>query len=159
MDFLLPEFKKIILLLLKHDVKFMLIGGYAVIYYGYERTTGDMDIWLQPDNDNRDKLCKALTEFGINPDDILQISQSDFSQIQFFFFGKKPRRIDFLTKINLVNFDEAFTKANHFPLADQMVPIIHYQHLILSKISNSRPQDKADVDELQKIMKHKKSKS
>lgn len=156
MDSLLPEFKKLILLLLKYDVKFMLIGGYAVIYYGYERTTGDMDIWLQPDNNNRDKLGKALTEFGIQTSYISHLSQIDFSQIQFFFFGEKPRRIDFLTKIHLVEFDEAFAKANHFPLADQLVPIIHYQHLILSKIANSRPQDKADVDELQKIMKHKK---
>lgn len=157
MNSLLPEFKKLLLLLLKHDVKFMLIGGYAVIYYGYERTTQDMDIWLQPDNRNKDKLCKALNEFGISEESTSQISQINFSETQFFFFGEKPRRVDFLTKINLVNFEEAFATVNHFPLADKMVPIIQYQHLILSKISNLRPQDKADVDQLQKIMKYKKT--
>ena len=53
MDILLPEYKALLLLLKKNDVSFMLIGGYAVIYYGYERTTSDMDIWLEPTNANK----------------------------------------------------------------------------------------------------------
>jgi hypothetical protein len=56
----LDEHKAILLQLLKYKVDFMLIGGYAVIYHGYGRTTGDMDIWLKPDNENRDKLIPVL---------------------------------------------------------------------------------------------------
>lgn len=63
MYLLLPEFKLLLLLLKKHGVNFMLKGGYAVIYYGYERSTNDLDIWLQPQNDNREKLIEALKEF------------------------------------------------------------------------------------------------
>jgi hypothetical protein len=56
MDIMLEEHKKFLLLLLKHKVEFIVIGGYAVIYYGYERSTSDMDIWLKPTNKNRDKF-------------------------------------------------------------------------------------------------------
>lgn len=69
MNIFIDEHLQILLILIKHQVKFMLIGGYAVIYYGYERTTGDIDIWLQPGNKNRDNLVKALEEFGIVNED------------------------------------------------------------------------------------------
>lgn len=158
MDILLPEFKELLLLLNKYKVNYMLIGGYAVIYYGYERSTTDMDIWLKPDNENRDKLLLALKEFGIGNESLTQVSKTDFTQIQCFFFGQKPRRIDFLTRISGVTYAKAEEKVNYFPLKDEKVPIIHYNHLILSKICNERPQDKADVDRLQKINQFKKKK-
>ena len=151
MEIVLPEYKHLLLLLNKHNVEYMLIGGYAVIYYGYERSTTDMDIWLKPENVNRDKLIAALKEFEINSESLVKLSVLDFNQIQFFFFGEKPRRIDFLTKINNVTFDEAYPVVNFLPLQNEKIPVIQYEHLILSKISNNREQDKADVDMLQKI--------
>ena len=156
MDILIPEFKQLLVLLNKHRVSFMLIGGYAVIYYGYQRTTTDMDIWLKPDNANRDKLIPALKEYGIESESLKLVSNLDFNEVQFFFFGKKPRRIDFLNRINGVTFDEAEKEVNHFPLQNIQVPIIQYEHLILSKISNERIKDKADVEELQRINKYRK---
>ena len=158
MEIVLPEFKKLLLLLNKYNVSYMLIGGYAVIYHGYERNTTDMDIWLKPENSNRDKLMQALNEFGIGSESIQKLSKLDFLQTQFFFLGEKPRRVDFLTRINNVSFAEAEPAVNYFPLADEMIPIIHYEHLILSKISNDRPQDIADVDRLQKINQFKNKK-
>ena len=151
MDILLPEYKQMLLLLVKHDVNFMLIGGYAVIYHGYERSTTDMDIWLQPDNNNRDKLILALSEFGIGHENLDLLAQKDFNEITFFYFGERPRRIDFLTRINGVIFDEAEKEVQSFPFENVQIPIIQYYHLIRSKISNNRPQDKADVEMLQKI--------
>lgn len=151
MDFLLPEYKQLLILLLKHKVRFMLIGGYAVIYYGYERTTTDIDIWLQPDNANREKLIQALSEYGIGKKSQNELRKADFSQPQLFYFGDRPRRIDFLTKIKGVTFDEAIAEVHHFVYADLKIPIIQYHHLIRSKITNERPQDKADVEMLQKI--------
>ena len=65
MNILLDEHKAIIIQLLNAHVDFILIGGYAVIYHGYGRTTGDMDIWLRPDNSNRDKLIPILENLGI----------------------------------------------------------------------------------------------
>ena len=88
MDILIPEFKQLLLLLNKHKVSYMLIGGYAVIYYGYQRNTTDMDIWLLPSNNNRDKLLPALKEFGIKQDSLQLVSGLNFNEIQFFFFGE-----------------------------------------------------------------------
>jgi len=157
MDILIPEFKQVLLLLNKHKVNYMLIGGYAVIYYGYIRNTTDMDILLKPDNANRDKLMPALKEFGIDSESLQLVSNIDFNEIQFFFFGKKPRRIDFLNRISGITYDEAEKEVNHFPLENSSVPIIHYEHLILSKISNERAKDKADVEELQRINRYRKN--
>ncbi len=69
--------------------------------------------------------------------------------------GQEPLRVDFLTKVNLVAFDEAWTKRNNFPLKDFQVPIVDYQHLILTKFTTGRTKDKLDLEELQKINRDK----
>ena len=75
----------------------MLIGGYAVIHYGYERSTADMDIWLQLGNDNKNRLLKALEEFGITDDGIAELKKTDFTApLPVFWFGHPPKTIDFI---------------------------------------------------------------
>ena len=93
------EHKEVLLMLIKHEVEFILIGGYAVIYYGYSRTTEDMDIWLIPDNENKIKLLNALNEIGIIEDIISQFSIIDFTKLNVFSTGVKPYKINFLTKV------------------------------------------------------------
>ena len=156
MDILLEEHKKLLLLLLKHNVEFMLIGGYAVIYYGYQRLTSDMDIWLKPTNENRNKFIAVLQEKGIMQEDINAISKLDFTEIQVLNLGEKPNKVDFLTKVHGLTFEEADLQKVYFPLKDKQVPIIQYHHLITLKMLAGRPQDKADVDILQKINQFKK---
>lgn len=136
----------------------MLIGGYAVIHYGYERTTGDMDIWLQLGNENRNNLFKALEEFGIEDDDIAQLRQMDFANpLPVFFIGEAPRRINFVTMISNVNFEEAIKKVNYFSVENDLkIPVIYYNHLILSKLNTGRIKDKADIEELERINKFRK---
>ena len=157
MDILLPEFKNLLLLLNKHQVSYMLIGGYAVIYYGYNRNTNDLDIWLQGTNSNKENLVKALKDFGVGEDSLKSVSNLNFEDIQFFYFGKIPRRIDFINRITGVNFEEAKSDVKHLPLGDELIPVISYDHLILSKISNNRAKDKSDVEELQRIKKYRKN--
>ena len=134
----------------------MLIVGYAVIYYGYERNTSDLDLWLEPKDDNKEKLINALQAYGISNESCLSINKLDFKEALFFYLGQKPQRIDFLTRINGVEFDDAFVNAKLFPLKNEKVPIINYHHLILSKISNDGAKDKADVEELKWINQFKK---
>lgn len=135
----------------------MLIGGYAVIYYGYERTTGDIDIWLQPGNKNRDNLVKALEEFGIVNEDLEILRKMDFNNpVPVFDFGKSPRKIDFITLVSNVNFEEALKEVNYFSLEGKNIPVIHYNHLILSKLTTGRLKDKADIEELQRVNKYRK---
>lgn len=156
MEILLPEYKQMLLLLIKHDVKFMLVGGYAVIFHGYERHTTDMDVWLEPENTNRDKLLLALKEFGTNEKSLNGVAKLDFTKITFFQFGKRPRQIDFLTKVVGVSWTEAYPEVAYFPFGNEKIPIIQYYHLVRTKITNDRPQDKADIEMLHKINRWKK---
>ena len=151
------EHEEMLSALLKNKVAFMLVGGYAVIHYGYGRTTGDMDIWLKTGNENRDKLIQAFRDFNMSDDNIVVLQQMDFSNpLEVFYFGKEPRRIDFLTIIKNVSFEEAIQQVNYFEHENLRIPIIHYNHLIASKLFSDRLKDKADVEELQRINKYRK---
>jgi Nucleotidyl transferase of unknown function (DUF2204) len=153
------EHQQLLSALIKHKVDFMLVGGYAVIHYGYDRNTGDMDIWLKTGNENRDKLIAALKGFGVIDEHIVILREMDFTNpVPVFYFGKEPRRIDFITMIANVKFEEAVQQVNYIDLENLKVPVIHYNHLIFSKLTSSRMKDKADVEELQRINKYRENK-
>ena len=137
--------------MLAAHVDFIVIGGYSVIYHGYKRTTGDMDIWLKPDNSNRDKLIPLLTEYGFDRDTIAQISAFDFSQTLSFSIDESPGKIDFLTHINLVNNEEADKLKVIAEIDGLHIPFLHFNHLILSKMNTGRTKDKADIEMLQQV--------
>ena len=157
MNIFIEEHQQMLVALVKHHVQFMLIGGYAVIYHGYARTTGDMDIWLALGNNNKEKLEKALREFGIDEESLSIFKNIDFTKPQnAFYFGKEPRRIDFLTMVSNVTFEDAYKEAVYFALENMQIPVIQYNQLILSKLTSERAKDKADIEELQRINKYKK---
>lgn len=137
--------------LLKNKVQFLLIGGYAVIAHGYNRTTGDIDIWLNPSAENKVKFIAALSELEFDEESLNYLNTIDFTKAQAFSYGENPCRIDFLTKINQVEFDEAYAEQLKFELRNLTVPIIQLKHLILSKINTGRIKDAADIEELQRI--------
>lgn len=137
--------------LLKHEVKFLLVGGYAVVFYGYKRTTGDMDLWLEPSNENKLQLINALKELEFNGEDLDYISKLDFTKHLAFHFWEEPERVDCITFINQVNFPEAYNNKVIANIEGIPVPVIQYKDLITSKITSDRLKDKADVEELQKI--------
>jgi hypothetical protein len=74
MNFTHPAHKEMILAMLEHKVEFLLIGGYAVIFHGYIRTTGDMDVWLKPTNENKERLLIAFEELKFELDGLQHIS-------------------------------------------------------------------------------------
>ena len=81
----------------------------------------------------------------------------DFTNpVPVFYFGKEPRRIDFITMISNVKFEEAMQRVNYSALENEKVPVIHYNDLILSKLTSNRLKDKADIEELEKINKYRK---
>ncbi len=158
MDIFFEEHRTLLKMMVHNKVRFMLIGGYAVIHYGYERSTGDMDVWLETSEDNKACFLKALRDFGITDEGMEHVGKVDFSKpFPVFFFGQRPRRIDFISLIQRVTFKEAFLQASHFLLDGVAIPIIQYHHLILSKQFTGRPQDLADIEKLQQINKHRNS--
>ncbi len=148
--------QKLLERLINHKVIFLLVGGYAVIYHGYKRTTGDMDLWFEPNNENKARLINVLKEFEFDKDGIEHIEQLDFRKHLAFHFWEEPERVDCLTHISNVTFKEAYAQKIVSDIEGVLIPIIHYNHLIQSKISSNRLKDKADVEELQKVNKFKK---
>ncbi len=128
-----------------------MIGGYAVNYYGYVRPTGDIDIWLKPDEETKFAFLAMLEKAGISNESRSLIAGLDFTSTAAFHIGQEPFRFDFLTKINGVTFNEAWNSRIIAQLGDLALPVISRNHLILSKISTNRTQDKLDVEELQKL--------
>lgn len=151
----LDNHQKLLATLLKNQVEFIVIGGYSVIFHGYLRTTGDMDIWLKPDNQNKEKLKLALQEFGIENKALEPLNQVDFTQALAFHIDEKPERIDFLTKVNLVSFEEANSMKVISEIDGMPIPFLHLNHLILSKMNTGRTKDLADIEELQRINKNR----
>ncbi|MBS1765405.1 MAG: hypothetical protein JSS90_10610 [Bacteroidetes bacterium] len=144
--------------LLKKQVKFILIGGYAVNYYGYNRVTGDMDIWLKPDNENKILLLEALSTLGFDDIGIETIRTWDFTKPQKFSIGsnKQPDRTEFMTHISGIKYSVADEQKINATLENMSLPIIYYHHLIQNKKATGRLKDKADIEYLEKIMHLKK---
>ena len=152
----LKEFDKIIKSMLDHEVEFLIIGGYAVNFHGYGRATGDIDFLLRDDNVNKNKFIKMLEAENFNKESVNKVGELDFTEANVFHIGKPPKRIDFLTKISGVNFDDAWDKKEYLFADNYKIPFIDLQNLVLSKIANDRSRDKTDIEELQKIAKIKK---
>ncbi len=151
MNILLDEHQEILKLLLTEKVDFMLVGGYAVIHYGYRRSTDDMDLWLKPNNENKTKLIKALSIGMFDEESLLELSKLNFEKHLVFTLGEEPEKIDFITRLSGVEFDSAQANIVHVSVNDLTLPVIHLDDLILSKLSSGRAKDKADVEELQKL--------
>jgi len=144
----------------KHGVDYIVIGGYAVNFHGYRRTTGDIDLWIRPDNDtNKKKLLSCLKELGVPESAIIRLSKMDFSKPQVFIDGEEPFKIDFLTYITGVRFNEAWEQKKTSEIDGIKIHFLHLNHLIISKISTNRLQDKTDIEQLQRIQKLKKLKN
>ncbi len=155
MNILVDEHRDFIFKLIDTGVEFILIGGYAVIFHGYGRTTDDMDLWLKPDNENKKKLIEVLRGENIEEENLKTVSEFDFNEINIFHIGSPPTRIDFLTKVPPLKYSEADEHKEFFVMGGKKIPILHLNDLIISKMISDRPKDKADVDELKKIQRQK----
>jgi len=128
---------------------FLVVGAHAVAAHGYPRATGDLDIWIRPTSTNARQVLSALKQFGAP---ISNISLEDLSQPQTVFqIGVSPCRIDILTSITGVDFDQAWENKIEIRVNDLTVFCIGKQDLIQNKNVLARPQDLADVAALKKF--------
>jgi hypothetical protein len=144
------DFLDFLTLLKKYEVKYLLVGGYAVILHGYTRSTGDLDLWIKKNSENYFRLKKVYEEFGAPI-----FSQEDFESDQFdvWGIGVEPRKIEILTHVDGLNFDESYQHCNWFELINFEVPYINFEDLIKNKIVSGRYKDLADVEQLKKKLK------
>lgn len=143
------DYKEMLQLLLEEQVDFILVGAYALGAHGYPRATGDIDIWVKSDEVNSKKIYKVLERFGAPLD---QLNENDFAgEGMIFQIGVAPRRIDIITQIDGVTFDEADEDKIIVEAEELKVPVISLDKLIKNKMSTEREKDKLDAKLLKKI--------
>lgn len=140
------DFKEFLRLLDEHQVEYLLIGGYAVAYYGYPRNTGDMDIWISRTQENSERLARVLIAFGFSPN---SIDASTFVQPDMIFrMGVPPIRIEVHTSISGVNFEEAYPLRHKSTIDGVIVDLIDLQRLKRNKKAAGRTKDLNDLENL-----------
>lgn len=150
-------FSDFLKLLVKHNVTYVLVGGWAVIFEGYGRTTGDMDILIEPTDENAIKILSVLKDFFGST---IGFSKDDFSKIDnVIIMGREPHRIDILTSISGVSFQEVFTNSKIYNDEGLEIRCIHINELIRNKEASGRLKDLADVNYLKKIRSKRENKN
>ncbi|MEX2403168.1 MAG: nucleotidyltransferase [Balneolales bacterium] len=140
------DFKEFIGLLNDHKVEYLLVGGYAVIIYGYPRYTGDIDIWIKPTRTNAQKLLRALADFGFAD---LNLGVDDFTEPnQIIQLGQQPTRIDLLTSVDGIEFEESSNNAMAFTIENILVRVIGITQLRENKQASGRHKDLDDLKNL-----------
>lgn len=146
MTLLPPDFSDFLKLLNSHGVKYLLIGGYAVGYYGYPRATADMDIWVAVHPDNAEKLCAALKAFGMTmPDLTPALFQQEGKIVR---MGVPPLRLEILTSVSGVSFSECYAAQNTVHIDNVPVSLISLEHLKQNKRASGRHKDLDDLENL-----------
>ncbi len=141
-------------LLHKYKVRFLLVGGFAVNYYGYSRATGDVDLWLEDTTENRKKLVEALRDYGIiGAESLLEHPLiAGFSEVLL----DNGIYLDLMNALQFFGqnqFNECYLKSEKFITDNAVeVQIIHINDLIEEKKKSLRPKDKEDAAELEQII-------
>jgi predicted nucleotidyltransferase len=142
------DFSEFLRCLNKANVEYVLVGDYAVIYHGYNRTTGDLDIWVNPTSGNYRKLLSAFEMFDLP---VFDMSEEKFLRVadyDVFTFGRPPVSIDIITKATGLTFDETFRNSSMQNFDGIEIRMIDIRDLIRAKKTVNRPKDQDDVQHL-----------
>lgn len=141
------DFREFIQLLNENNVKYLIVGGYAVGFHGYPRYTKDIDIWLLVSEENAQKVMDALNQFGFGN---AGLQKTDFLKYdEFIQLGYPPNRIDLVTSCDGVEFNECYASKVELNVDGTLIYFIDLIHLRINKKASGRPQDIADLDNLQ----------
>jgi predicted nucleotidyltransferase len=141
------DFKEFIRSLNDNNVRYLVVGGYAVALHGYPRYTKDMDVWVEMTPENAARIVKALAQFGFGS---LHLKESDFTvPDQIIQLGYPPRRIDILTTLPGVEFSDCFSSHTTVDIEGTSVNFIDLENLKKNKKATGRHQDLADLENLE----------
>lgn len=150
-----PDFKEFLRLLNAEGVQYLLIGGYAVAHYGYNRTTADMDIWIAIHPDTAQKMVTVLARFGMKAEELapeLFLQKGDMIRM-----GVPPVRIEILNDISGVTFAECYQRRETVEIDGVPVSVIHIDDLKRNKQASARYKDMDDLQNLNSLKPHFKS--
>lgn len=142
-----PDFKELFEFLNANKVEYLLLGGYAVIAYGYVRNTSDIDVVVSDGLANAQRLMKALAGFGFGETQLqIELFTNPDSVVR---MGVEPMKIEILNYLKGVDFKEAYSRRNSVLVEDINVDLISLPDLLANKKAVGRPQDLVDVEKLQ----------
>ena len=143
------DYKEMFQCLAEEDVKFLLVGAYALAAHGYPRATMDIDLWVRPSPKNAESVLRAIQKFGAPLHGLtLADLQKDDTVFQ---IGVAPRRIDIITGASGLRFDEAFRHSSPIEIEGLQVRIPSIDDLIINKRASGRTKDLADVEALEAL--------
>ena len=151
------DYKDLLCAFHAHGVKYLVVGGFAVIYHAQPRFTNDIDLFIKPDLVNAKATYAALADFGVA---LQGICPDDFTdRSSFFRFGREPKGFDILPAIPGVDFDAAWERRVETVVGSATglrATFISAADLIASKLASGRPQDLADADAIRKAAESKR---
>ena len=141
-----PDYRDMLSAFANAEVDYLVIGAYAMAAHGHPRATGDIDLWVRSTSANANRVLEALSAFGAP---LTAVDRNDFQTPDTVFqIGVSPRRIDILTTIEGVDFEEAWSERVAIEIEGLTVPVIGRKHLITNKRALGRQQDLADIERL-----------
>jgi len=141
------DFKEFIELLNEHNVRYLVVGGYAVAFHGHPRYTKDIDIWIELSLQNAENILEALKQFGFGS---LDLSPDDFlEEDQIIQLGYPPNRIDILTTLTGMKFGDCYEARVEIEIEGLHIHFIDLENLKKNKLATGRSQDLADAENLQ----------
>ena len=145
------DFKDLLAEFNARQVEYLIVGAHALAAHGHVRATQDLDVWVRPEPENANRVMAALRAFGAPLHDL---TVQDLSKPGLIFqIGVEPIRIDVLTVIDGVQFDEAWSQRINSTFAGEPVAVLSREHLIKNKLASARTQDLADVERLENKVK------
>lgn len=143
---LAADFNDFLRLCLRHEVRFMVIGGYAVVHHSRPRYTGDLDLWVEATPDNAERVVTVLREFGFRGDDVTVAMIT--GQREIIRMGFEPMRLELFTRIPGVEFAECYERRALVKVGRMQVPFISLEDLKTNKRASGRNKDLQDLEEL-----------
>ena len=141
------DFKEFIGLLNKNNVKYLVVGGYALAFHGYPRYTKDIDFWVWVDKENATNIVKVLKDFGFSS---LDLKEDDFLSPGYVVqLGQPPGRIDLLTSVTGLEFEECYKTKVHIEIQGVDIDFIDLDSFKTNKKAVGRYQDLADLENLE----------
>ena len=142
------HFKELLQKLNEYQVRYLIVGAYAVMNYTEPRYTKDLDVWVDPTSENAERVFRALADFGAPTGGVMI---EDFTNSDLIFqIGIAPHRIDIMMGVKGLNFAEAWSRRVQTKFEDQTMDLICKSDLIVSKQAAGRPQDLIDLEQLRK---------
>lgn len=142
-----PDYRDILSAFNDERVEFLLVGAYALAVHGAPRATGDLDLWIRPSEENARRTWRALVRFGAPLEELRETDlTTPGTVIQ---LGREPRRIDLLTTIDGITFDEAWASRKEVVVDVLAIPVIGRDEFLRNKRATGRLKDLADAERLE----------